>query len=243
MTATPTPARPAPVDPGAPPMRIPLRRRWMLRRQGTRDGRMRRPDPLHLVEPAATPTRALLHAEFAEAAAIVHAEFTASTAAHRTAAELARVRRPQLTADLQIAERDLEESDQDAPDETADEPPERRMGEHFQPDELIRSRRRREHQATSNAPRRRRDALRAELHRTEQEIVTCESRIAEARKRAADEVRRLHGICEREHALYVRALLRRHPEGDLLRDLLDVTPPPLPGWLTAAESRPDEEPS
>jgi hypothetical protein len=213
----------------------------MLRRQGREDGRTRRPDPLHLVGPVTTPTRALLHAEFAEAAALVYADCTRAAGPDRSAVKVALVRLPQLRADLERAEQDLEQAGRHAPDEAADTPPERRMGEHFQPEELIRSRRRREHQATSGAPRRHRDGIRDELRRIEQEIAQREGRIAEIRRRAADRVRELRAKCEREHALYVRALLRRHPEGDLLRDLLDMTPPPLPGWIAGVSDRIDEE--
>jgi hypothetical protein len=218
MTTTPTPARPAAAAPaGAPaPERIGWRRRWMLRRQGRRDGRMRRPDPLQLVGPVGTPMRAVLHAEFADAASRAYAEFT-DDAAQRSALELVRVRLPQQRANLVDAEAELAAAE--ARRGPTGAMPERLMGEHFQPEELVRARRRNEHDHASAAPQRRRDTARAELQQREIHAAAEAERL-DALARPAE--RRLAETEERLAWLHAGADPGRHPRSRRARAVVRV---------------------
>jgi hypothetical protein len=208
--------------------RLGFRRRWMLRRQGRLDGSRRHPDPLLLTGPVTTSMRRLLLEEYADAAAAVKKELTAEVARliaawaeHGAAARQART-------DLPVAEQALADALATRPD--PDAPPERRLGEERRPEALVRARRLREHERAVEVARQEQLCVRARLWTSEQEQARLRSQVDNFHRQAVDQVYRLRASYQRGLAIYDRALLRRHPDGDLLRDLLVTRDPALPEW-------------
>ncbi|MEU7791904.1 hypothetical protein AB0B11_00615 [Micromonospora tulbaghiae] len=214
---------------GSEPPPVPWRRRRALARSGRRDGRFRRPDPLLLTAPAQTATRVLLHAEFQLAVATAYADFTTAAEPHRRALRRVRAELPLLHDNLAALESALAAAE--ARHREAGAGVERRMGERFQPEELIRARRAREHARRLDPQRRARDQARAEIQAAQRRLAELRVRIDGLFQHAVGVAWRLRARCSREQALYDEALLRRHPDGDLLRDLLDTRPPDLPRWV------------
>lgn len=210
----------------AVPYRPGIRRRWMLRRQGRRDGSRRQPDPLLLTGPVTTTMRRLLVEEYAAAAAAVKNALTEQTAPlmDAWARHDAVIRR--MRVDLPAAEQRLAEVLASRPG--PDAPLERRLGEERRPEALVRARRLREHERAVEAARRERWLLCDERSAAEQERARLRVGVERAHQRAVDQVHRLRASYQRDLAIYDQALLRRHPDGELLRDLLvtrDLLPP------------------
>lgn len=115
----------------------------------------------------------------------------------------------------------------------------RRLGDENVPDDLVAARRRREHARAISESRKRCDELSQAIAEQQRVRATERACITEAcRSKAADAVA-AHLAATARCGVYDQALLRRHPERQLLAYCLDMTPHPLPAWVLAYADDPE----
>lgn len=221
--------------------RLPVRRLLQLRRQGRLDGRRGVPDPFPLQDDefgtTTTAMRARLAAEFGEGMATLLAERVTELNGLRARFGPANEAIAQKRAELSAAQEELRTLEGNRPGPgTA---PERRRGDELQTDDIVRARRAREQAARENTASAKVEALTRDLAAGQQERANLAAQINALRAKARADVAVLRATAEVRLAVYDHALLRRHPDADLVRRLLDDSLPGLPGWL--AEDR-DETP-
>ncbi|WP_127504178.1 hypothetical protein [Actinoplanes solisilvae] len=223
----------------ADPERIGWRRRLMLRRQGRLDGRMRKPDPIMMDGAPTTAARDLLAGEYLANVFRVRAECAeaiddATRRVQRLGHDIADLRARLIDVRTRTAE-----TERRKPSTTG--PPEREPGDRHHPDDLVRARRVREHaKRLAELIAERRD-LEEKLRRAGQEQSETRSRIEAWRRRPGEAETRFAATFWRERALYDQALLRRHPQADLVRPILDNAIPRLPPWPYAESPAPPKE--
>ncbi|MFC0541923.1 hypothetical protein [Kutzneria chonburiensis] len=221
--------------------RITVLRRLFLRRQGKTDGRLRKPDPLFVTERQATPMRRRLLVELDKGLSVVAADHAQRVRSLNEHSRKVTSRTMALTDELSAAANALTSVEASAPDPTA--PPEYRPGDERHPDDRVRARRMREHERAVNRAR--------AHHRGVQEALTASlatqadlrARIEQLRTEAASEAAGMRALVMAQQALYDTALLRRHPDAELLRRLLDAGEPDLSTWLGSLSSDDIEEAS
>ncbi|MEV4349476.1 hypothetical protein AB0J83_33875 [Actinoplanes sp. NPDC049596] len=137
---------------------------------------------------------------------------------------------------LADARRRLERAEREKP--SAAGPPEREPGDQYYDATMTRTRRTREHAkrvAELTAERRRLERRLRDNGRQREETI---ARMETLRRKALESEHRFAATFVHERAIYDRALLRRHPLGDLVGLLLDNKLPPLQPWqheLTATD--------
>lgn len=188
---------------------------WSLKRSGRRDGRRGQPDPTLAVDSTTTGARLLLAKQLTMELGDVH-EICANEIRRRAE------RIGALCASTEQLWAKLNE----------DDPPiQRRLGEMHLPEALVRTRRQRERE-------RRRTPLVNRLNLLEQEIAGLVAEIQGHRLQAVSTARRLQAQFQRYRGMYDEALLRRHPQAELVRPVLDQSVPELPDWVAEYEQQP-----
>lgn len=211
--------------------RIGVVRRFYLRRNGRVDGRLRKPDPLLSSERQVTTMRRRLLTELDRGLAVV-----ARRAVERMLPVDQQLRRigariTKLEKDVLTAEETVVVTEARTPDPTA--PPTARHGDRFQSEAVIRGRRQREHGTTLTRARGTRDTLRQQLAEARDIRADLRARLGDLRRQAVADAEELRAAVLAQQALYDQALLRRHPDGELLAPLLDTDVPDVAGRLRA----------
>jgi hypothetical protein len=223
--------------------RLPVRLRLRLRRQGRLDGRRGVPDPFLFqddeVGTTTTAMRARLAAEFGEEMANLLAERVTELNGLRARFGPVDDVVAQKRAELSAAQDKLRTIEGNRPGPgTA---PERRRGDELQTDDIVRARRAREQAARENTASAKIEALTRDLATGQQERADLVARINALRAKARADVAALRATAEVRLAVYDHALLRRHPDADLVRRLLDDSLPGLPGWLAEDQDETPED--
>jgi hypothetical protein len=219
--------RPDPVVPQ--PLRIGLLTRFWLGRQGRLDGRRAIPDPVTAVPPVTTPMRSFLESGLDDSVRRLWADHSRRVAPLQRDLDALGLQLPELRADASAAADAVRAADAGAP--APDDPdPQRRLGEQGRAVELIRSRRRREHDRATGPLRDRLRAAEESVRAAEERVAHLRAEIGVQRGVAGAEARRLRATFECMRDLYDRALVDRHPQGHVLRPLLDRRDMQLPEW-------------
>lgn len=234
-----TPGSRADRDRGAGRVRIGLRRRLLLRRQGRLDGRLRQPDPIMIDGIVTTPTRTLLAYEFLEKVAVVRQSCAGGIDAAYD--ELRRLDAQLGDLDRRLALVLAKLARLVAAKPPADGRPERHLGERDRPEELVRIRRARDHAKEVATLTAERTALERERRAARQRRERVRAHVQALRRHAVEAQNRFEATFYRERAVYDQALLRRHPQAALVRPMLDGSLPPVPRWQYAATGRDQRE--
>ncbi|GLZ48495.1 hypothetical protein Acsp06_46800 [Actinomycetospora sp. NBRC 106375] len=112
----------------------------------------------------------------------------------------------------------------------------RRGGEADTPDDVVASRRAREHEATRRPLVDEAGRLHAQLTQMRVEYARLGSTIRACEVVGATRVRRLHAQVMRRISAYERHLVRRHPAGDRIGPALAAQHPVVPDWVVAVET-------
>ena len=217
----------------APPPdgRIPRPERKALRRQGIEDGRLGIPEVSEAPEPMRTPMRELLLREYDQASARVFREYTEQTGPRWSNLESVRRRIEVIIGQIEQARTDLATAERRRPAPGSE--PVRRLGDERRSPQLVAARRNRDFDREVS---RERDALRR-LEETERSLRTQNAdlgaQIATLHRDAAARVAALRTEFAERQAIYNYALIRRHPEPDVLLALLEIGVPEEPGWIGA----------
>jgi hypothetical protein len=219
---------------GEADQRVGWRWQWRLGRWGRYDGRQRKPDPLEIYSPFRTGVRRMLESRFHEVAERIGLHYSD---------QINEAQRVVRTLDMRIA--NLEDqlvktastlAGADARRLDSERSPERAKGDRDKSENVVRSRRRREFEKELAPIRKAHERLEEELRKCREEWVEQISLIDGLNDRMADEVHRVRAKFMYVEQIYLRALLKRHPEGDLLRAMLDESPYRLPEWMTRIDS-------
>jgi hypothetical protein len=222
----------------APPDTVSPQRRRLLEREGRLDGRRRQPEPRLLSCATSTHVRDEL------VAGLCKREAEIGFLVHRDVAEWERDRRDtrsridRLEADLATARTVLAEVTTRVPDPAAAPP--RRYGEQERAQALVKERRQNEYDREFDTAHRRVAGLAAELADARGQLAALAERIAARPRTGYHELLRLRATTTEELAIYQKSLIRRHPDGERLRPLLDTSMPELPGWATAPAAEAEE---
>jgi hypothetical protein len=216
--------------------RIDWRWRWTLHRWGRHDGRYRKPDPLSVSSPVRTSVRSLLEAQMAEVVERIRVQGGEEIARHQRELRSLDMRIAQLEDGLDRLAAELAAVDAKRP--AADKPAERHAGDRGKSENVVRSRRRREFEREQARVRKAQQALEGQLQQCRETWAGLTALIEGLERAGIDEAHRVRAVYEHAEAVYLRALLKRHPEGDLLRLMLDESPFALPEWATRNDLRP-----
>jgi hypothetical protein len=202
---------------------IDWRWRWTLRRWGVHDGRHRTPDPMVASRPIHTTTRRLLEGSLFEQVEQAGRRFDAAISPRRTALQGLDMRIAMHEDELVTTRAEIDRIEADAaPSATA-------------PDQLQQRRQRRRHQRQQENLRRRKAELERELAGERERWATMIAEIEDLEKQKIAEAHRLRAIYTHAEAIYNRALIKRHPEGDTVRLMLDSSALRLPNWAVRPE--------
>jgi Skp family chaperone for outer membrane proteins len=102
-------------------------------------------------------------------------------------------------------------------------------------DQLQHRRQRRRHQHQQDSLRRRRAQLEQQLAEERERWATMIAEIEDLEQQKIAEAHRLRAIYTHAEAIYNRALIKRHPEGDTVRLMLDSSALRLPSWAVRPE--------
>jgi hypothetical protein len=212
--------------------------RVALRHQGRSDGRRRHPSPVPVNGRVSTATRDMLAGRFLRKVSRVRETCGEAIDEGEEAVRRLRYDARDLQEQLADVRHRLDRAEREKP--SAATPPERDPGDQYYDAAMALKRRTREHAkrvAELTAERRRLEQRLRENGRQLEEIV---ARMETLRRKALESEHRYAATFVHERAIYDRALLRRHPLGDLIGPLLDSKVPPLQPWqhaLTAAEQK------
>ena len=209
------------------PIRYSQWQRWADAYHGWRDGRSGIPERPKVPGPVTTPHREELIRLAQDAFAREHLEYLRLVAEphRRIEAQRARLRAAQSALTWTRSAFDIESRDLTEP-----ETKRRRLGEERHAETLIVQRRRREH-----------DKLRAHAHSTvasaqsaataiEADLARAEQEAKQHHQAAVLRVNRIHQHIHRRLAVYLRALVRSHPNGVWVNWALSVQTPEIPTW-------------
>jgi hypothetical protein len=196
--------------------------RWTLRRWGVHDGRKRLPDPLTVVRPLRTGTRRLLEDGLRAAVESVGIRYD----------EMLSPKRATLDGlDMRIAQNEdlLAATRVELTAHVAQEPP-------ADPTRHLAIRRiARLHRRRLDVLRRRCEALTESLSVDRQNWAHLLAEIADLERRKVAEAQHLRAVYTHAEQIYNVALVRRHPEGDIIHRLLDTSAFRLPAWAEPEE--------
>ena len=208
--------------------RLTWRWRWELRRQGRADGRRRQPDPLLARPPVQTGVRDLLQSRLLEQAETVREQCVAEIERCREQTEDLAAHERHLHEQIAEYAADLQRTARLRPDPNA--ALQRRPVERDASEALVRQRRLREWERTRRQQQGRLRAAQARMDESVRERARLERHIEGLDAFAVASARRLQATFDRAEAIHRRALLRRHPQGTLLRLVIDDAPLRLPDW-------------
>jgi hypothetical protein len=213
------------------PQPTPLIRRLLLRHHGRSDGRRRQPAPFPVDGVVSTPTRDLLATEFVKRVTAVRK--ACGEAIDEGEELLRRLRYDARDIELRLADvrRRIERAEREKPSPT--EPPEREPGDQHHGDAVARMRRTREHARRLAKLTEERNQLEHRLRETKRTWEETAARNESLRRQAIESEHHYAAVLVSERAIYDRALLRRHPLGDLVGPLLDTAIPRLQAWQHA----------
>jgi hypothetical protein len=208
-----------------------LYRRVALGHQGRSDGRRRQPVPIPVDGVVTTPTRNMLASRFTKKVGEVR--MTCGKAIDEGEEVLRRLRYDDRDIEqrLEDVRGRLERAERERPSRTG--PPEREPGDRHHDEAMARTRRTREHArriAELSEERKQLEQRLREIGRKREEII---ARNETLRRKAVESEQRYAAVFVHERAVYDRALLRRHPLGDLVGPLLDNRIPRLEVWRHA----------
>jgi hypothetical protein len=141
-------------------------------------------------------------------------------------AELRRREIAELGQRIDRAQAELARVRGDPPD-----PTERRFGDAGQPASVVAGRRRAPWEAKLRELSRDVAAAAEEQRLAREALIALESRLVVGRRACAIAAAEEHRACQVRLAHHDHALLGRHPDRDLIADLLDRDGPPLAGWV------------
>lgn len=236
MTALARPGRPRRTAGSAAFAQVTMRERWTLRRQGRLDGRLGIPEVAHAPDPIRTRMRDLLLSEYEQAAALAFREYTEATGPRWTNRESLLRRAEGLAHQLETARRDLAEAEGRRPAPEAE--PVYRIGDLRRPPALVAARRRREFEREIGRLRSRVEQLEAAERDNGAQVADLGAQIAALHRDAAARVEALRTAFLERQAHYNEALIRRHPEPDVLLALLELGIPLSPQWTRNRAEQP-----
>jgi hypothetical protein len=216
------------------PEQTSLIRRFLLRHHGRSDGRRRQPTPIPIGGVVSTPTRDLLATDFANRVIAVRKACGEAIDEGEEILRRLRYDARDIEARLTGVRRRLERAERDKPSPT--EPPEREPGDRHHDEAMARVRRTREHARRIAKLTEERNHLEQRLRETGRNREKTAARNESLRRQAIESEHQYAAVFVRERAIYDRALLRRHPLGDLVGLLLDTKVPRLEVWQHALNS-------
>jgi chaperonin cofactor prefoldin len=220
------------------PQSTSLIRRLLLRHHGRSDGRRRQPMPLSVDEPVSTPTRDLLVTDFANRVVAVRKDCGEKIDRGEEILRRLRYDKRDIEERLEDVRERLRRAEKEKPSRT--EPPEREPGDQYHDDAVARVRRIREYTRRIEKLTAERTRLEQRLRETERRAEETEARNESLRRLAIESEHQYAGVLVRERAIYDRALLRRHPLGDLVAPFLDNRVPRLETWRYALTDGKDD---
>lgn len=203
--------------------RVDWRWRWQLRHWGRRDGRKRLPDPLTSPRPVRTTARTLLEGRLREAAELLGVQFDEQIGPRQALLQ---------ALDMRIAQREdtLAELQEELERLAAKVDPADPTGPDATGTDLAIRRANRRHRKRFEGTVQRRNALSNALKEDRERWAELVAQIEDLHQRKVAGAHHLRSVYSYAEQIYNRALIKRHPEGDLIRLMLDTSALRLPDW-------------